>query len=299
MSAARALWCGAACALALVACAPRADAPTANPALWTFSDADTTVTMFGTVHAMNPKAAWRSPAFDAALAKADVIYLEADTGGDAIARAVQENGFLPAGEGLSDALTPDQAARLERVVKGLKLPRADIERARPWLAGLQIALAFMIKTEGVDPEYGVETVIEAHAKKAGVTLAFFETAEQQMLMLAMLPQETQVASLLATLRQIEEEPESAKDLFDLWVAGKPQELGALAKRQFDEAPGLYGPLIVLRNQAWVEQIDAIMQTHSGEVLIAVGAAHLAGPDSVQTLLEAKGYDVLGPAWSQP
>ena len=41
------------------------------------------------------------------------------------------------------------------------------------------------------------------------------------------------------------------------------------------------------------EIEAMLD-EPGTVLIAVGAGHLAGPDSVITLLEAEGHEVTGP-----
>mgnify|MGYP000306409678 CR=1 FL=1 len=55
----------------------------------------------------------------------------------------------------------------------------------------------------------------------------------------------------------------------------------------------YQSLLVKRNQAWVPQIEAMLE-QPGSVFIAVGAGHLAGPDSVIVMLRDKGYTVEGP-----
>ena len=49
-----------------------------EPALWTLSDEDTTLHIFGTVHLLRPGLDWRSDALDAALTDADTIVFEAD-----------------------------------------------------------------------------------------------------------------------------------------------------------------------------------------------------------------------------
>ena len=56
-------------------------------------------------------------------------------------------------------------------------------------------------------------------------------------------------------------------------------------------PKLYQLLLVQRNQAWATQIAAMLQ-QPGTVFIAVGAAHLAGPDSVQAQLQKLGIEVV-------
>jgi uncharacterized protein len=55
-------------------------------------------------------------------------------------------------------------------------------------------------------------------------------------------------------------------------------------------PKLYQLLLVQRNQVWATKIAAMLQ-QPGTVFIAVGAAHLAGPDSVQARLELLGVPV--------
>lgn len=281
--------------LALAACAPAPSNGAANPALWTVSDQDSRITLFGTVHVLAPGTKWRTRPFDAALAQADVIYLETATDEAAIQDLVAAQGYLPAGQRLSSRLDGEGQARFARVLDQVGLAREEIERQRPWLAGLQIALAFMVQEEGVEPGAGVETEIEAYAVKRKIPMRYFETVGEQIGLLSSLPETTQIAALLATLRQIEEDPASSKALFDHWRHGETEALGALTKSQIDEAPGLYEPLIVARNERWADAIAAMM-AGEGEVLVAVGAAHLAGVDSVQSLLVAKGFKVEGPPW---
>ena len=53
---------------------------------------------------------------------------------------------------------------------------------------------------------------------------------------------------------------------------------------------LYQALLVRRNTNWADQIQTEL-AGSGTVFIAVGAAHLAGDDSVQEILERRGVEV--------
>ena len=66
-------------------------------------------------------------------------------------------------------------------------------------------------------------------------------------------------------------------------------LGPLMER----APDVYDRIIVARNEDWVDQIDQFMRGE-GKILIAVGAGHLVGPDSIPAMLRAIGYRVAGP-----
>jgi hypothetical protein len=57
-----------------------------------------------------------------------------------------------------------------------------------------------------------------------------------------------------------------------------------------DTPALYEALLVRRNTDWANQIQTMMEG-SGTIFIAVGAAHLAGEDSVQEILEDRGLTV--------
>ena len=54
--------------------------------------------------------------------------------------------------------------------------------------------------------------------------------------------------------------------------------------------GAYDRLLTNRNAKWVPQIEAMLDA-PGTKLVAVGAGHLAGPDSVIKMLRDKGYTV--------
>ena len=56
------------------------------------------------------------------------------------------------------------------------------------------------------------------------------------------------------------------------------------------SPELRQVLMAQRNARWAEWIEKRMD-QPGTVFIAVGAGHLAGKDSVETMLEAKGLEV--------
>jgi uncharacterized protein len=298
---------GAVALLAAPACrAPDAHGPAARieqppkaqsgPAIWKLSDADSTIYLFGTVHLLPKDVAWRSAAFEAAFAKAETLYLETPTGPEAtrdIARAVAQRGIDPAGPPLAAKLAPADAERLARVLARVRIAPAAMERTRPWLASLQIAIADLI-ARGYDPALGVETILEADAAKRGLARRYFETADQQIGALAGLSEADQVRMMAATLRQIENGDGADGELDRAWAEGDVAALSQMLESQMREAgPAAYDALLTRRNAAWVAQIDTLI-AGKGVVFVAVGAAHLAGPHSVQSMLRAKGYRVEGP-----
>jgi uncharacterized protein len=80
-------------------------------------------------------------------------------------------------------------------------------------------------------------------------------------------------------------------LIDAWKNGDVATIAHLEDEDMRQAePKLYQRLLVQRNKAWATKIATLLQ-QPGTVFIAVGAAHLAGPDSVQAQLKQLGLPV--------
>ena len=63
-------------------------------------------------------------------------------------------------------------------------------------------------------------------------------------------------------------------------------------------PLYYQKLLVQRNNNWVPQIEKFL-TEEKNVLVIVGAAHLAGEDGLFALLTAKGYELERMSFARP
>ena len=73
-----------------------------------------------------------------------------------------------------------------------------------------------------------------------------------------------------------------------WQHGDVDAIAALENSDMrDKYPVLYNTLLTERNQRWARQIAQMLDSHQ-TVFIAVGAAHLAGPDDVQAQLQKLG-----------
>lgn len=276
----------------LAGCAPKSG----GPALWRLSDADSEIWILGTVHVLPPNLKWRTPRIDKAFNAADEIWFEAPTDDGAAAEIgalVAQLGVNPAGVTLTSMLSPEEKAQFLRVAQSVGVDASAMERARPWLAALQLSVALLAK-QGSDPDSGVENALEADAARLNKRTAYFETAAQQMHIFADLSSAAEKAFFVATLRQIEDEADQTDVMDALWARGDVDALGKLLQRQIEEAgPEVGEALIHRRNAAWTAEIDRMMHG-KGRVFIAVGTAHLTGSGGVPALLRAKGYKVEGP-----
>lgn len=284
------------CAVLLLACSGPADE---GPALWRVSDADSTVYLFGTVHVLPRELHWKSERVRAAFSASEAIWFETPTdaaAGATIAAIVAERGANPPGVTLSSQLSAPDRARLARVTASLGLAPGALERARPWLASIQLSLALLLK-QGRNPEAGVERVMEADAAAQGKRTAYFETPEEQMALFGRLTPEAELRFLSATLRQIEEEAQTTGEMERLWASGDVEAFAPLIEAMTAEAgPEVADALIYRRNRAWAARIDEMM-AGGGVVFVAVGAAHMVGPRGLPALLRAEGHRVDGPKFS--
>lgn len=278
-------------AVAVLAAATLAALPAAaDPALWVIRDKDSTLYLLGTVHVLKPDTVWRTPAIDKALAEADELWIEVDTDDTAaMAPLVRKYGLDPANP-LSSKLTPEQKARLDAAAASMGATGAAFEPLRPWMAGLQLSIGPLMKA-GYDPASGVEAKLKAAARAAGKPIRTLESLEQQISFFGDLPPAVEMAFLLSALDEMDSGPAMLDALVAAWSAGDVQALNDLMVVEMAaDYPELYEALLVRRNTDWAGQIQTML-AGDGVSVIAVGAAHLVGDDSVQALLEKRGVKV--------
>ena len=79
-------------------------------------------------------------------------------------------------------------------------------------------------------------------------------------------------------------------MLDAWARGDIKGIARTFDKDLSASPELRDSLIRQRNANWSKWIEKRM-TQPGEVLIAVGAGHLAGPNSVLEMLRKDGYTI--------
>lgn len=297
---------GISLAAALLAGAPRAFAQDAapahdhavivqatgdGPALWSISDADSTLYLFGTVHVLRPDTPWGSAKVDAAFDASQNVIFEISNPDDqsALMPLIQQYGLSPQTP-LSSLLTPEELADLDVAARTVGGSAAQFDPLRPWLVALSLSVAPLTKA-GYDPASGVELILKHRAEEAGKPVTGLETIDRQVEILAGLSQETQLAFLRATLEDFDEATTELDTLVNAWAEGDVETInrvGVLEMRTASQE--IYDALLTRRNTVWADQIQSIL-AGSGVTFIAVGSAHLAGDDSVQEILEARGVEV--------
>ena len=279
--------CGIAMALAACTASP-AQAPTeAKPALWKLADADTTIYLFGTIHLLPEGLKWRTPALEKAIKASDTLVMEIvqDDPMDS-AQTMMKLALSPGLPPLAERVPPEKREALAEALARIGIPAGALDKMETWAAALAI-LSGSFKDLGLDPKLGAEESLQSAYKADGKKLDALETVEQQLGFFDTLSEDAQRLILVSTL----DDPANAKAEFqamlDAWARG---DVDAIARTFDDEtglSPELRDVLMKRRNAKWAEWLDARLD-QPGTVMVAVGAGHLAGADSVQKMLEAKG-----------
>ncbi|NML06075.1 TraB/GumN family protein [Sphingomonas sp. G-3-2-10] len=276
--------------LALLSCKP-ATAPVqdADPALWVIRDADTTIYLFGSVHALKPGTGWFDEGVKAAFDRSGELMLELVLPPEAeIAAMLRELGTLPPGKTLSQQVPPELYARLRTalVVAGQKPDMLD--QYEPWMAAIQLAV-MPGRTAGYDSAYGVETVL-TKAAASGKRVSGLETAREQFGIFDTLSPAAQQVLLEQAIDGVGSGGATLDRIVAAWAKGDVDVLAGRINRDLLGSPELAQALLVKRNKRWAALIDARMK-RPGTVFVAVGAGHLAGSAGLQGELARRGYRV--------
>jgi uncharacterized protein YbaP (TraB family) len=271
--------------------APRTHAATpalAHPGLWKLQDRDTIIYLFGTIHALPANVRWRTPAFEKAFGGADELLLEIGNIDDqqAVAGELMKAGLGTGLPPVLDRVPADKREALRTAIADSGVPTAAFDRMKSWMAALML-VNVTFKRIGLDPEQGVERqlVREWKAKQRNVT--GFESAAEQFGFLDHLSADAQQKFLIAAAEKPGETRKQFAAMLRAWEAGDVKAIAATFDDETQMSNELRDVLMKGRNAHWAAALAERMKK-PGKVFVAVGAGHLAGPDSVQAMLARRG-----------
>lgn len=273
-----------AAALALLIAAACGQSPQeARPALWQVKDEQgRTGWLFGTIHSAQRPLAWQTPRVTAALEQSGAIYVEVANlaDGNAVAsvfaRLAKAQGQPPLSARVDPADRPALAALLAD--RGYK--DGDFAAMDTWAAALTLA-----REDQNDGANGVDRAVIASAK--GRRIVELEGAAAQLGLFDTLPEAEQRDLLAAVAR---EAAAAETDISESWRNGDMRAIEAETRDGLLADPELREVLFTGRNRTWAKRIGRGIR--SGETpFVAVGAAHMAGPQGLPAMLAAQGFTV--------
>lgn len=262
-----------------------------RPAIWLLQDEDTKIYLFGTVHIFPATLRWRSPGVERIIAEADELVMETpETSLEEVGNISRFAGSMQLGKAIPvlERVSPAARGRLREVLESTGLPISYFDRMQTW------AIAFMLtgaQAAGADADSaatrfsGAEEELGAAFRRRKRPISGVETIQEQINVFASMNPGEQRRFLEAVVAPGYQANGPSTDA--AWAAG---DVEAIAAEMQAMPPELYHRLLTVRNRNWtgwlIERMD-----EPGTVMFAVGAGHLAGPDSVQRMLEARGYEV--------
>jgi uncharacterized protein len=263
-----------------------------KPALWKLADDDTTIYLFGTIHVLPKDLVWRTPVFDAALAKAETLVLEVNDLDDEQASAslflklaISPN-LLP----IADRIPADRRATLRVMMDKASINPAGMDRFESWAVALSLASSGLSNLN-LNPEYGVERQLTRDFTALRKPILGLETSEEQLSFFDKLPEAAQRTLLVSMIDEQADVKKTFDDMIAAWSAGNEQKIAITFDDELSLSPELVERLLRQRNRNWTGWLQRRLD-QPGTVMVAVGAGHLAGPDSVQAMLAAQGVQVV-------
>ena len=189
---------------------------------------------------------------------------------------------------LRESLSALDYSRLARTAALYGVPLQSLQPYKPAMVYTQLSLMGFIAL-GYDPELGVEEHFSKN--KAPEDILQLESLDLQLGFLFAQSMETQIAVLMDTVKQFDEIETVASNLVQAWAKGDDTTMAKLVAEQNGSSKLLRDfseQLLDQRNVGMSKKIADYLNTNEN-YFVLVGAAHLAGPNSIIKMLEKNGF----------
>jgi uncharacterized protein YbaP (TraB family) len=264
----------------------------ARPALWSVSDADTTIYLFGTIHLLPENYQWRTPKIDQAVGGSQQLVVETivdDKNPLKLFQAMSSLAFSPGLPPLVDRVPADKRAALMAAVKQSGFPPQALDKMETWAAAF-ILMGNQYRAMGLKGQEGVEMVLRNTFTSEGKPIGELESNVEQLGFFDKLPETAQRQLLEGAIDQSKDTQTEFNQMLSAWARGDVKGIAQTFDHDLAASPALAQALIKTRNANWKSWIEQRM-SQPGSIMVAVGAGHLAGKGSVIDLLKRDGYRV--------
>jgi uncharacterized protein len=239
-----------------------ATVPADQPAMFVVRDADTTVYIFGTFHALDGRSQWLDKQVRNAFEQSDELVLET-----LVPEGPQPSRFTPP----------------------LRAP--SVTPSASFLATTRLAINAG-KAQGMQVANGADMVLRHVAEAEGKPVEGLETLQLQIDMFNHIPASAAAAPQAGAGQavanaSIDGLSRAMGDMQNAWKRGDQSVFVRMLAQLRQASPDTYRMMFTERNQRWADWIRARMQS-PGTIFVAVGAGHLAGPDSLLAQLAQRG-----------
>jgi len=242
--------------------ATAAPTPEVQPALFAVGDADTTVYIFGTFHALDSQTDWFKSGVRDAFENSNELILET---------------LVPEGPG-------------EPRLSAMRPYRGAITPSASFLATTRMAINAG-QSQGMQVGNGADMILRHVAEAEGKPVEGLETLESQLSMFTRMPatatREPRPGEPIPETSPMDSLSKAMAEMQRAWKQGDQGVFVRMLSQLNQSSPDTYRMMFTERNARWADWIRARLQT-PGTVFVAVGAGHLAGKDSLLVQLAERG-----------
>lgn len=272
--------------LALPGCVTSADSNSESGFLWEATRGTQRLTLLGTMHigiseTDIPPLLWQR------FQDADKVIIESDVS-EMNPRLASRFLTLPPGKNLETLLGPKAWSELLGIFKRVypELSPAQLSQQSTALTASQLMMAAATEASpsaALGGQSSMDQLIYEKAKSTGKATATLETLEEQLSLLKQAFTPEQLQDLIANY---EDEKKQFKELEKSYREGRNQVIASLIA---DMPPAMRSLLLDQRNLRWSQSLSSLLSPR--HTVLAVGAAHFGGEQSLLKLLSAQGFAI--------
>ena len=272
-----------------------------NSLIYKIKSATNTVYLLGSIHVLAEEYYPLTRAFSYAYYNSQKVIFEIDPEilfSQKAAKKSEKYYTFQNGKTLKSVLSSQTYRLLKKKLQPLGVDMTQVNKLKPWVVYLTMGGLADSSLE-FRQDLGIENYFYRKAKDAGKPTGGLETIQDQLKVFDTLPMRVQEAMLKESLALTDSKKREQAFLHMVksWHQGNLTGLEELVETM-KAYPLYYKNLLVERNNNWMPQIEEFL-TEDKNVLVVVGAAHLAGEDGLLVLLENKGYTLERFAFAMP
>lgn len=179
---------------------------------------------------------------------------------------------------LAERLGAESYRQLQQISAALSLAIEQIDTLPAWQAALMLQ-ARQAQKLGLRPDYGIDYQLIQAARAQNITIIELEGQQAQIRLLQQLPQDG-IALLEDTLTHWHVNARLLQSMMGWWLENAPGT--SMPEIPMTFSNDLSDRLMRQRNQHWQQRLQALPP---GNYVVAVGALHIYGADSLPRLLQ--------------
>ena len=254
--------------------------------------------LYGTMHLGDKRLVTLPKVVDDARENADALYCELDM------IAMSKNQLqmikammLPKGQKLSDRISPELYARLDKYLRNHGASAAQFDQMKVWAVNISMATLDVVK-DGFT--HSLDDMIYRDARNDDLEVGGLETMNEQIKAFIGASESDQIRSLkqsLTTAEKYDAQGRSQmKEMLEAYLSGDSKQLTAKLEESFQGDPELAArmmkPLLDDRNVRMTQRMIEKLTAHPDKsYFFAVGALHYPGKKGILKLMRSKGYRI--------